>query len=150
MKTLKSVVGKVFLALVIFSVLCGVIYPWLMTGISQLFFKDKANGSIIEVDGVQYGSELLGQQFTGYEYMWGRIMNINTETFTNKDGMATVYAGPSNKTPAGEEFEAQIQERVEKIKAGNPDADFKPGHQKRQLQTGVPSLRGRDISGAEL
>ncbi|MRM89101.1 potassium-transporting ATPase subunit KdpC [Faecalicatena contorta] len=123
MKTLKSVVGKVFLALVIFSVLCGVIYPWLMTGISQLFFKDKANGSIIEVDGVQYGSELLGQQFTGYEYMWGRIMNINTETFTNKDGMATVYAGPSNKTPAGEEFEAQIQERVEKIKAGNPDAE---------------------------
>ena len=69
MKTLKSVVGKAFLALVIFSVLCGVIYPWLMTGISQLFFKDKANGSIIEVDGVQYGSELLGQQFTGDEYM---------------------------------------------------------------------------------
>lgn len=122
MKTLKSVVGKAFLALVIFSVVCGGIYPWLMTGISQLFFKDKANGSIIEVDGVKYGSELLGQQFTGDEYMWGRIMNVNTETFTNEEGMATVYAGPSNISPASEDYEAQIQERVDKIRESNPDA----------------------------
>lgn len=121
MKMIKSVVGKAFLALVIFSVVCGVIYPWLMTGISQLFFEKKANGSIIEVDGIKYGSELLGQQFTESEYMWGRIMNVNTETFTNNEGGATVYAGPSNISPASEDYETQIQERVDKIREANPD-----------------------------
>ena len=57
-----------------------------MTGISQVLFKDKANGSIIEIDGKKYGSVLLAQQFTGDEYLWGRIMNIDTETFTDDDG----------------------------------------------------------------
>lgn len=58
----------------IMMLLCGLLYTLVMTGISQLFFKDKANGSIIEVNGVKYGSELLGQQFTDPAHMWGRIM----------------------------------------------------------------------------
>lgn len=122
MKILKSVVVKALAAVVIFSILCGVIYPWLMTGISQIFFKDKADGSMIKVDGVTYGSELLGQEFTGDEYMWGRVMNTNTETFTNEEGDATVYAGPSNISPAREDYAELIQERVDKIKEANPDA----------------------------
>ena len=67
-----------------FTILCGILYPLAVTGISQLLFHDKANGSIIEVDGVKYGCELLGQEFTGKEYMWGRIMSTNTETFTDE------------------------------------------------------------------
>ena len=103
-----KIIRKSILAVLVFTILCGIIYPVSTTVLAQVLFKEEANGSIIEVDGKKYGSELLGQQFTDNKYLWGRIMNINTETFTNKDGMATVYAGPSNKTPAGEEFEAQI------------------------------------------
>ena len=51
----------------IFTLLCGVIYTGVVTGIAQLIFSDNANGSIIEVDGKKYGCELLGQQYTDEE-----------------------------------------------------------------------------------
>lgn len=46
----------------IFTLLCGVIYTGVVTGFAQLIFPDKANGSIIEVDGKKYGCDLLGQR----------------------------------------------------------------------------------------
>ena len=91
-----KVAKKAFICIIVFTVICGLVYPLVMTGISQVLFKDKANGSIIEVDGKKYGSVLLAQQFTGDEYLWGRIMNIDTETFTDDDGNALMYATPSN------------------------------------------------------
>lgn len=108
--------------IVILTLLCGVIYPFLVTGISQLFFKDKANGSIISVDGVNYGCELLAQEYEGSQYLWGRIMIPNTDTYTDNDGNALYYAGPSNLSPASDEFEQLIAERVEKLQLSNPDA----------------------------
>ncbi|MFB8173732.1 potassium-transporting ATPase subunit KdpC [Kitasatospora purpeofusca] len=50
-------------ALLVLTVLLGIAYPLLVTGISQLAFADKANGSIVEVDGKEAGSSLLGQNF---------------------------------------------------------------------------------------
>ncbi|MDU4938575.1 MAG: potassium-transporting ATPase subunit KdpC [Clostridium sp.] len=115
-----KVAKKAFICIIVFTVICGLIYPLVMTGISQVLFKDKANGSIIEVDGKKYGSVLLAQQFTGDEYLWGRIMNIDTETFTDDDGNALMYATPSNLSPASEEYEALVKERVERIRKANP------------------------------
>lgn len=123
MNTIKSILPKAIKIILIMTLLCGVIYPLIVTGLSQLFFKDNANGSIIEVDGVKYGSELLGQQYTGDEYMWGRIMNVNTGMFTDEDGNPVLYAGPSNISPASDDFQKLITERVESIKKSNPDAD---------------------------
>ncbi|MFE6751334.1 potassium-transporting ATPase subunit KdpC [Kitasatospora purpeofusca] len=50
-------------ALLVLTVLLGIAYPLLVTGISQLAFADKANGSIVKVDGKEAGSSLLGQNF---------------------------------------------------------------------------------------
>jgi K+-transporting ATPase ATPase C chain len=77
---------------------------------------------MIEVDGIKYGSELLGQQYTGDEYLWGRIMNIDTKTFQDENGNAVMYATPSNINTTSEEFETLVAKRVEKIKNANPDA----------------------------
>ncbi len=63
MKTFKNVLAKATIIFVIFTLLCGVIYTGAVTGLAQLIFPDKANGSIIEVDGKKYGCELLGQQY---------------------------------------------------------------------------------------
>ena len=115
-----KVAKKAFICIIVFTVICGLVYPLVMTGISQVLFKDKANGSIIEDDGKKYGSVLLAQQFTGDEYLWGRIMNIDTETFTDDDGNALMYATPSNLSPASEEYEALVKERVERIRKTNP------------------------------
>ena len=115
-----KVAKKAFICIIVFTVICGLVYPLVMTGISQVLFKDKANGSIIEVDGKKYGSVLLAQQFTGDEYLWGRILNIDTEPFTDDAGNALMYATPSNLSPASEEYEALVKERVERIRKTNP------------------------------
>ena len=51
MKTLKSSLPRAAVCVLIFTVLCGVVYTGIVTGIAQIFFHDNANGSIIEVDG---------------------------------------------------------------------------------------------------
>ncbi|MEU3351179.1 potassium-transporting ATPase subunit KdpC [Streptomyces sp. NPDC037389] len=56
-------VGAGLRALLVLTVVCGVIYPLVVTGIAQAAFNDKANGSEIKVDGKSVGSELLGQSF---------------------------------------------------------------------------------------
>lgn len=107
----------------IFTLLCGVIYTGVVTGIAQLIFPDNADGSIIEVDGKKYGCELLGQQYTDEAHMWGRIMNIDVSTYTDESGKALMYAAPSNLSPASEEYAQLVAERVEKLRAADPDMD---------------------------
>ena len=97
------------------------VYTGVVTGFAQLIFPDKANGSIIEVDGKKYGCELLGQQYTDDGHMWGRIMNIDVSTYKDENGKTLMYAAPSNLSPASEEYEALVKERVEKLRDANPD-----------------------------
>ena len=121
MKKNGTVFGKAAGMVLAMTLICGVIYTTVVTGASQLFFSDKANGSIIEIDGKKYGCEILAQEFTGEEYMWGRIMNVSA--FTDQDGNTKMYSGPSNLSPESQEYKELVEQRVEKIKEANPDAD---------------------------
>ena len=123
MKELKSTLPKALTIFLIFTFVCGILYTGVVTGVAQLFFPEKANGSIIEVDGKKYGCELLGQQYTDDAHMWGRIMNIDVSTYKDESGHPLMYAAPSNLSPASEEYEALVAERVEKLRAANPDMD---------------------------
>lgn len=120
-KTCKQILPRALGLILIFTVLCGGIYTLVVTGVAQLFFADKANGSIIEVDGKKYGSELLAQQYTDDAHLWGRVMSLDFSTFTKEDGTPAVYAWASNASPADESYKELIAERVEKIRASNPD-----------------------------
>lgn len=119
MKYLKS--GGIII--LIFIIICGIIYPIFVTGISQILFKNKVNGSIIEVNGKKYGSELIGQQFTEDKYLWGRVMIIDTGTFKDKYGNDLMYAFPSNLSPGSDEYEKSIKDRINKIKESNGNKD---------------------------
>ena len=123
MKTLKNILPKAAVIFMIFTVICGIVYTGVVTGIAQLIFPDKANGSIIEVDGKKYGCELLGQQYTDDAHMWGRIMNIDVSTYKDENGKTLMYASPSNLSPASEEYKALVAERVENLRKANPDMD---------------------------
>jgi potassium-transporting ATPase KdpC subunit len=68
---LKSLRTSV-ITVVLFTILTGVIYPFLVTGIAQLIFPGKANGSLLKKDGKLVGSELIGQPFSNPKYFWGR------------------------------------------------------------------------------
>ena len=123
MKTVKNVLPKAAIIFLIFTMLCGVVYTGVVTGIAQLIFPDKANGSIIEIDGKKYGCELLGQQYTDEVHMWGRIMNVDVSTYKDENGKTLMYASPSNLSPASNEYKELVAERVEMLRTANPDMD---------------------------
>lgn len=112
--------AKLFL---IFTIICGVIYTLLVTALSQLLFPYQANGSIIEIEGKKYGSELLGQYYTDEGHMWGRIMNLDVSTYKNENGEVLMYAAPSNLSPASGEYKELVEERIAMLKEANPDME---------------------------
>ena len=61
-----------FMMMVVMTVLTGFIYPAVMTGVSQILFRDQANGSLVTVNGQVVGSRLIGQNFTKPEYFHPR------------------------------------------------------------------------------
>lgn len=122
-KSKKITVLKALGLFLILTVITGIMYPLVITGISQAAFREKANGSIIEIDGKKYGSVLLAQQFTGDEYLWGRVMNIDTSVYTDENGDILMYSAPSNLSPASDEYEQLIKERVTKIRESMPEKE---------------------------
>lgn len=130
----RGIASRALAVLALFVVVCGALYTLAVTGIAQLVFPYQANGSLITIDGVTYGSELIGQRFEDERHMWGRIQDLSV--VKGADGALAVYAAPSNRTPAsdyddeatvavyGASYERTIARRVEMIRAANPDADL--------------------------
>lgn len=111
---------------IVMTIICGVLYTAVVTGIAQAAFPYQANGSIIEVDGVKYGSEVVGQSYTDDDHMWGRATSENASTFTDDEGNPVMWYGASNLSPASEDFEALVAERVETIRAAHPEKGDEP------------------------
>jgi potassium-transporting ATPase KdpC subunit len=82
---------------IVFTVLTGLVYPLVMTGIAQGVFKDKADGELIEQDGQVIGSSLIGQPFEGAEYFHPRP---SATDYTPGPG----YAFGSNEGPLSDRF----------------------------------------------
>lgn len=117
MSNIKSLFTNVILSFVVFTLVCGVLYTGSITAIAQVVFPEKSNGSIIEVDGKKYGSELIAQQYTDEKHMWGRIMKIDTVTYTDENGKKLMYSTPSNLSPASDEYKELVSQRVKAIKS---------------------------------
>jgi len=86
-------------ALVLFAImtlLTGLAYPLLTTGLAQLLFPHQANGSLIEKNGQVIGSSLIGQNFSGDKYFWGRPSATSPQPY-NADNSGGSNLGPTNK-----------------------------------------------------
>ena len=125
MKALK-LSGKALAFVLVLTLLCGVIYPLVTTGLAQALFHKQANGDLIVIDGVNYGSEHIGQQFTQMNHLWGRPMSIDTESFADADGNPLVYSWASNKSPASYEQDKVYAGRVAAIRAAHPEMGDAP------------------------
>ncbi|MEG0962066.1 MAG: K(+)-transporting ATPase subunit C [Lachnospiraceae bacterium] len=121
MKLIKELLPRAVTLVILFTILCGIGYTGVITAVSQVLFHEKANGSIIEVNGKKYGCELLGQQYTDDSHMWGRIMKVDVSTFQDENGKRLLYASPSNLTPTSEKYQSLVAERVKKLRAANPN-----------------------------
>lgn len=118
----KGIASRALGVFALFTVVCGLGYTLVVTGIAQVAFPYQANGSLIKVDGKVVGSELIGQNFEDEDHMWGRIQNVSI--VEGEDGELMAYGAPSNLSPASEEYRQLIDARVKKIRAANPDADM--------------------------
>lgn len=105
----------IILFLVIFTVITGIVYPLVVTGIAQLAFHHQANGSLIEQNGNITGSELIGQPFSDPEYFWGRL-SATSQVPYNADASSGSNYGPSNP-----DLTKAVQARLDALKAVDPD-----------------------------
>ena len=118
----KGIASRALGVFALFTIVCGLGYTLVVTGVAQLAFPYQANGSLITVDGKVVGSELIGQNFDDEAHVWGRIQNVSI--VEGEDGELMAYGAPSNLSPASEEYRQLIDARVKKIRAANPDADM--------------------------
>lgn len=118
----KSIASRALGVFALFTIVCGLGYTLVVTGVVQLAFPYQANGSLITVDGKVVGSELIGQNFDDEAHMWGRIQNVSI--VEGEDGELMAYGAPSNLSPASEKYRQLVDARVKKIRAANSDADM--------------------------
>lgn len=123
---MKKTISRALGLVLVMTVLCGFLYTLVCTGVNQLLFPHQANGSVIEIDGKTYGSELLAQQFTRPEHLWGRPMSLDLTSFTDEEGNPVMYAWATNKSPAGEDEEAMVQERIDALLEADPSMEGTP------------------------
>ncbi|MCX6005975.1 MAG: potassium-transporting ATPase subunit KdpC [Chloroflexi bacterium] len=101
--------------LAVFTVITGIIYPLLVTGIAQLVFNNQANGSFIIKDSKNYGSYLIGQQFSNPKYFWGRPSATAPSPYN-----ASASSG-SNYGPLNPALRDGIEARIEALRSYDPD-----------------------------
>jgi len=101
-------------SLLLFTLITGVLYPLIVTGIAQVVFPWRADGSLIERDGQLIGSELIGQSFTDPKYFWGRPSATTPYPYN-----AAASSG-SNLGPMNPMLEEAIRTRIEALQSADP------------------------------
>lgn len=107
-------------ALLVLTLLTGVAYPLIVTGIAQVLFPYQANGSLIERDGRVRGSELIGQNFEAPEYFWGRLSATSPAPYTAFDAERLTGSSGSNYGPLHPQLAAAAGVRVAALRAADP------------------------------
>ena len=150
---------------IVLSAITGLAYPLLVTGIARLAFPDQAAGSLIVRDGKAVGSALIGQNFTGAKYFWGRPSATAPQPY---NGTAS---GGSNLGPLNPALVDAVKGRIAALRAVDPgnrlpipvdlvtasasglDPQISPAAAEYQLARvarvrGLPPERLREIVGA--
>lgn len=117
---MKTIVARSAGFFLLFTLVCGVLYTGVVTAAAGVLFPAQADGSLLEADGKVYGSALVGQSFGDDRHLWGRPVTLDVTTYKDADGAPLVYAAPSNRSPASEEYAALVAQRVELLRAAHP------------------------------
>ncbi|KAB2927636.1 MAG: potassium-transporting ATPase subunit KdpC [Candidatus Contendobacter sp.] len=111
---MKTLIRPALTLFILLSILTGLVYPLLVTGIGQALFPKEAAGSLIERDGKPVGSRLIGQNFTDPKYFWGRPSA--TGPYPNN----AVASSGSNLGPLNPALKEAVENRVKALRAADP------------------------------
>lgn len=131
MKTVAKTIGKAVVFRLVMMVLCSLIYPLALTGVSQLTMEAKADGSKVDEEGnlttdtkKAVGSALIGQDFTEDCYFQGRVSSVNYNTYTEEQKENGEYAGVAsgsyNYGNSNPELEKRMQEDLDEFLKDHP------------------------------
>jgi potassium-transporting ATPase KdpC subunit len=138
--------------ILVMTVLTGLIYPLLITGVGYLFFRHKAEGSIVEAAGKPVGSELIGQSFSDPRYFGGRPSATNYDPFpsggsnlgpTSSDLRDSIVARRARSSPADS---VAIPEDLLCASASGLDPDISPEAARYQVDR---IIRARQLDPAQ-
>ncbi len=120
-----------FCVTVVLMVICGFLFPCLLTGLGSLIFPHQANGNIISVNGRNVGAEFVGQEFTEDYYMWSRPSayhyNVYVEgedgkqTYNDGSDFAGLSSGSNNYAPTNPALIERVEADMKAFLEKNPD-----------------------------
>lgn len=129
MKSFGKILKSAVILTVTLMILCSVVYPLILTGISQLAFHKQANGNLIKVNGEAVGSELVGQNFTDERFFKGRVSSVNYNTYTEEDlipdeegnvAYGGVSSGSYNYGASNPDLKERVEASIDEFLKANP------------------------------
>jgi potassium-transporting ATPase KdpC subunit len=108
----KNLITSVLMTIAM-TILLGLIYPLVITGLAQVFFRDKANGQIIVRNGKAVGSRIIGQQFTEAKYFHSRLSGAG-------NGYDAANSGSSQMGPTNQKLIDRVKADVATLEQENP------------------------------
>lgn len=117
---MRNLLRPALMLFLVFTVLTGLVYPLLVTGIAQAVFPRQANGSLVERDGKVAGSALIGQPFSDPRYFWGRPSATSPYPYN-----AASSTG-SNLGPTNPDLMKRVSADVARVRAGHGTTEKVP------------------------
>jgi K+-transporting ATPase ATPase C chain len=117
---MRSQLRPALVALGIFTILTGLVYPLVVTGIAQVVFPSQANGSLLVRNGQPVGSALIGQPFDDPKYFWGRLSATSPAPYTAFHGDKLTGSSGSNYGPLNPALFEAVQTRITALRDADP------------------------------
>ena len=125
MNLITAQLRPAIVSLLVLTLITGVIYPLVVTGIAQVLFPSQANGSLIVQDGQVRGSALIGQPFDDPRYFWGRLSATGVHPYNAFNADALAASSGSNYGPLNEGLigpDGAVAARIAALQAADPQA----------------------------
>jgi potassium-transporting ATPase KdpC subunit len=110
----ESMLRPALTLFIVLSLVTGLAYPLLVTGVVQVAFSDQANGSLILREGKPVGSHLIGQAFSDPKYFWGRLSATSPMSYNASS------SGGSNFGPMNPALADAVKARIDALRAADP------------------------------
>lgn len=111
---MKSILRPAITLLILMTVMTGIAYPLVVTGVARVLFPEQAAGSLIVKDGKAVGSRLIGQPFSDPKYFWSRPSATSPQPYNG------LSSGGSNLGPLNPALTDAVKARIAALKAADP------------------------------